>query len=160
MGRVLTPLLLGLLRLLLRCRNHLIHDVLNGGCYTNAYEKIECSSNDVTTILQTEMPCGLSAPKWRTVRGSTLQTHQNQLPLWTNFKSIRRTICSQTADRPQFNSAKTTRGNDASGQIFKLYCGPSGPPWRTVRSSLCQSTRDDNVSGQIFRLYCGLSALQ
>ena len=44
MGRVLTPLLLGLLRLLLGRRNHLEHDVLNGGCYTNAYEIIECSS--------------------------------------------------------------------------------------------------------------------
>ena len=33
-----------LIRLLLRCRYHLIHDVLNGGCYTNAYEIIEGSS--------------------------------------------------------------------------------------------------------------------
>ena len=44
LGRVLTPLLLGLIWLLLRCLYHLIHDVLNGGCYTNAYEIIECSS--------------------------------------------------------------------------------------------------------------------
>ena len=44
LGRVLTPLLLGLIRLLLWCRYHLIHDVLNGGCYTNAYEIIEGSS--------------------------------------------------------------------------------------------------------------------
>ena len=44
LGRVFTPLLLGLIRLLLWCRYHLIHDVLNGGCYTNAYEIIECSS--------------------------------------------------------------------------------------------------------------------
>jgi len=32
LGWVLTTLLLGLIRLLLRCRYHLIHDVLNGGC--------------------------------------------------------------------------------------------------------------------------------
>ena len=44
LGRVLTPLLLGLIRLLLRCRNHLIHDVPNGGCSMNAYGIIECSS--------------------------------------------------------------------------------------------------------------------
>ena len=44
LGRVLTLLLLGLLRLLLRCHYHLIHDILNGRCYMNAYEIIECSS--------------------------------------------------------------------------------------------------------------------
>ena len=43
LGRVLTPLLLGLLRLLLWYRNHLIHNVLNCGCYTNAYEITECN---------------------------------------------------------------------------------------------------------------------
>ena len=50
LGRVLTPLLLGLLRLHLRCRNHLKHGVLNCGCYTNAYEMIECNSNYIITI--------------------------------------------------------------------------------------------------------------
>ena len=51
LGRVLTPLLLCLIRLLLRYRNHLKHGVLNCGCYTNAYEMIECNSNYTITIL-------------------------------------------------------------------------------------------------------------
>ena len=55
---------------------------------------------------------------------------------------------------------QSTRDNDVSGQISNPTGGPSGPPWRTVRSSLCQSTRDDNVSGQNSRLYDGLPALQ
>ena len=84
LGRVLTPLLLGLLQLLLRCRNHLKHDVLNGGSYTNAYEIIECSS-----MMQ------LLYFNWnalRTVRAQVADRpqynsadHQNQLSLWTNF---------------------------------------------------------------------------
>ena len=44
LGRVLTPLLLGLRRLLLWCRNHLKYGALNCGCYTYAYEINECSS--------------------------------------------------------------------------------------------------------------------
>ena len=43
LGRVLTPLLLGLRRLLLRCRNHLKDGALGRGCYTYAYEINECS---------------------------------------------------------------------------------------------------------------------
>ena len=77
LGRVLTPLLLGLIRLLLWCRYHLIHDSLGGGFYMHAYEMIECNTNYTITKLRNEMSCGLSAPKWRTVRGSTRQTHQN-----------------------------------------------------------------------------------
>ena len=42
--RVLTPLILGLCRLLLRCRNHLEYGALSCGCYTYAYEINECSS--------------------------------------------------------------------------------------------------------------------
>ena len=38
------PLLLGLIRLLLRCRNHLKYGALSCGCYTYAYEINECSS--------------------------------------------------------------------------------------------------------------------
>lgn len=36
LGRVLVNLLLGLLRLLLRLRNHLVHDLLGCGFYTYA----------------------------------------------------------------------------------------------------------------------------
>jgi len=43
LGRVLTPLLLGLRRLLLRCRNHLKYGALSCGCYTYAYEINEYS---------------------------------------------------------------------------------------------------------------------
>ena len=45
LGRVLTPLLLGLIRLLLRSRDHLKHDALSCGRYTNGYEMNECNSN-------------------------------------------------------------------------------------------------------------------
>ena len=50
LARVLMPLLLGLLRLLLRSRDRLKHDALSCGRYTNAYEMIECNSNYVLTI--------------------------------------------------------------------------------------------------------------
>ena len=79
------------------------------------------------------MPCGLSAPKWRTVRSTILPTHQNQQPLWTNFQSIRRTVRSQAADCPQLTPQNHQRQRRLWTN-FKLYCGPSGPPWRTVRS--------------------------
>ena len=55
---------------------------------------------------------------------------------------------------------QSTRDNDVSGRISNPNGGPSGPPWRTVRSSLCPTTRDDNVSGQNPKLYGGLSAVQ
>ena len=71
------------------------------------------------------------------------------------------------ADCPRLSSGlsathlrQSTRDNDVSGRISNPNGGPSGPPWRTVRSSLCPTTRDDNVSGQNPRLYGGLSALQ
>ena len=38
LGRVLVNLLLGSLRLLLGLRNHLVHNLLYGGCYTYAYD--------------------------------------------------------------------------------------------------------------------------
>ena len=106
LGRVLTPLLLGLLRLLLRGRNYLIRDSLGGGFYMHAYEMIECNTNYTISKLRNKMSCGLSAPKWRTVRSTIPQTHQNQLRLWTNFKTIGRTVRSKIADHPRFNSAK------------------------------------------------------
>ena len=53
LGRVLTPLLLGLLRLLLRSHDRLKHDTLSCRHYTNAYEKIECNSNYVLTTPKT-----------------------------------------------------------------------------------------------------------
>ena len=49
LGWVLTPLLLGLLRLLMRSRDRLKHDALSCGRYMNAYEMIECNSNYVLT---------------------------------------------------------------------------------------------------------------
>ena len=98
------------------------------------------------------MSCGLSAPKWRTVCCTIPQTRQTQLCLWTNFKLYGGLSAVQLR--------KTTRGNDASGQILNstadcpaLLGGPSA-----VHSA--NSTRDDNVSGQNSRLYGGLSALQ
>ena len=59
----------------------------------------------------TGIPCGLSAPKWRTVRRTILPTHQNQVPLWTKLQSIRRTVRSPLADCPQYtytNPPETT----------------------------------------------------
>ena len=62
LGRVLTPLLLGLLRLILRCRNHLIYGALSCGCYTNAYEMIECNSNYIITIPKLKGPADCPQP--------------------------------------------------------------------------------------------------
>ena len=53
LDRVLSPLLLGLIRLLLRSRDRLKHDALSCGRYTNAYEMIECNSNYVLTTPKT-----------------------------------------------------------------------------------------------------------
>ena len=53
LGQVLTPLLLGLRRLLLRCHNHLKYGAPSCGCYTYAYEMIECNSNYVLTTPKT-----------------------------------------------------------------------------------------------------------
>ena len=54
-------LLLGLLQLLLWCRYHLKYDALNCGCYTYAYEMIECNSNYIITI--PEMKCPADCPQ-------------------------------------------------------------------------------------------------
>jgi len=101
LGQVLTPLLLGLIRLLLWCRYHLIHDILNGGCYTNAYEIIECSS-----MMQ------LLYFNWnalRTVRAQVADRPQynsadppEPTTSLDKFQSIRRTVQPPLADRPQF----------------------------------------------------------
>ena len=53
----------------------------------------------------TEIPCGLSALQWRTVRRTILPTHQLQVPLWTKLQSIRRTVRSPLADRPRYTCA-------------------------------------------------------
>jgi len=159
LGRVLTPLLLGLLRLLLGRRNHLEHDVLNGGCYTNAYEIIECSS-----MMQ------LLYFNWnalRTVRAQVADRPQynsadppEPTTSLDKFQSIRRTVRSNIADCPQFNSAILPEATTPLDKIListadrpALLGGPSA-----VHSA--NSTRDDNVSGQNSRLYGGLSALQ
>ena len=113
------------------------------------------------------MSCGLSATEGRTVHSSTSQTHQNRLLLWSNFKSILRTVRSPLADCPQHTYANPPETTTSLDKFLILTAdrpaplgGPSGPPWRTVRSSLCPTTRDDNVSRQNPRLYDGLSALQ
>ena len=116
LGRVLTPLLLGLRRLLLRCRNHLEYDVLNGGCYTNAYEIIECSSM-MQLIYFNWNACGLSAI-------------QLCRPTRTNYLSGQ--ISIYTADRPALLGGpsavllcQTTRDDNVSGQNSRLYGGLS-----------------------------------
>ena len=50
----------------------------------------------------TEIPCGLSAPKWRTVRRTILPTHQRQQRLWNTFQFYLRTVRPPLADSPQF----------------------------------------------------------
>ena len=114
--------------------------------------------NDVTTILQTGLLCGLSAPKWRTVRSTILPTHQNQQTLWTNFQSIRRTVRSQAAECPQLTPQNHQRQRRLWTN-FKLYCGPSGPPWRTVRSHSADPPETTTSLDKILD-YGGLSALQ
>jgi len=159
LGRVLTSFLLGLLRLLLRCRNHLKYGALSCGCYTYAYEMIECNSNYIITIPKLKGLADCPQPK-----GGPSAVLLRR-PTRTNCLSGQFQI--YTADCPLQNSRlsavqlrKTTRGNDASGQVSNPTGGPSGPPWRTIRGSLIQSTRDGNVSGQNPRPYGGLSALQ
>ena len=63
-------------------------------------------SNYITTILRSEMYCGLSAPKLRTVRGSTRQTPQNHQCFWRIFYTGWRTVRSPLADCPQYTYAK------------------------------------------------------
>ena len=58
---------------------------------------------------------GLSAPQQRIVRNTLLQSHQNRLLLWSNFKSILRTVRSPLADCPQHtyvNPPETTTSLD------------------------------------------------
>ena len=151
-------LLLGLLRLLLRCRNHLEHDVLNGGCYTNAYEIFECSSRMQLlyfnwNALRTVRPQVTDRPQY-----NSTDPPEPTTALY-NFQSIQRTVRSNVADCPQFNSAILPESTTPLDKIListadrpVLLGGPS-----VVHSA--NSTRDDNVSGQNSRLYGGLSAL-
>ena len=159
MGWVLTPLRLGLLRLLLWCRNHLEHDVLNGGCYTNAYEIFECSSRMQLlyfnwNALRTVRAQVADRPQYNSADPPEPTTSLDK------FESIRRTVRSNIADCPQFNSAILPEATTPLDKIListadrpALLGGPSA-----VYSA--NSTRDDNVSGQNSRLYAGLSALQ
>ena len=62
LGRVLTPLLLGLLRLLLQSHDRLKHDALSCGRYMNAYEMIECNSNYIITIPKLKRPADCPQP--------------------------------------------------------------------------------------------------
>ena len=64
------------------------------------------SSRDVVGYGElAEVYCGQSATGSRTVRRTILPTHQNRVPLWTKLQSIRRTVCSPIADRPQYTHA-------------------------------------------------------
>ena len=144
LGRVLTPLLLGLLRLLLWRRNHFEHDVLNGGCYTNAYEIIECSSmmqllyfnwNALRTVRPqvADRPPPSGGPSavqlCRPTRTDYLSGQISNL--YGGLSALKqRTVHSLTPQNHQRQRRLWTN--------FKLYGGLSGPPWRTVRSSLCQ----------------------
>ena len=80
-------------------------------------------------------------------------------PVGLEFKNPDRSDRFQRADCPRLSSGlsathlrQSTRDNNVSGRISNPKGGPSGPPWRTVRSSLCPTTRDDSVSGQNSRL--------
>ena len=77
------------------------------------------------------MPCGLSAPQWRTVRRIILPTHQNQVPLWTKLQSIRRTVRSPLADRPQYTCASPPETTTPLEQFLNSTADcprPSGGP--------------------------------
>ena len=159
MGRVLSPLLLGLLQLLLRCRNNLKHDVLNGRCYTNAYEIFECSSRMQLlyfnwNALRTVRAQVADRPQYNSADPPEPTTSLDK------FQSIRRTVRSNIADCPHFKSAIPPEATTPLDKIListadrpALLGGPSA-----VHSA--NSTRDNNVSGQNSRLYGGLSALQ
>jgi len=105
---------------------------------------------------------------WRTVRSPLADCPQYTYAKPPDTTASLDKFLILSADRLQLSNSgpsavqfcETTRDNSVSGQISNPTGGPSGPPWRTVRSSLFQSTRDDNVSGQNSRLYGGLSALQ
>ena len=66
---------------------------------------------------------GLSGPPWRTVRSSFIQsTRDGNVSVQ---KTLRRTVRSPIADRPQLNPANPTRDNIVSGQISSFNGGPS-----------------------------------
>ena len=67
------------------------------------------------------MPCGLFAPKRWTVRRTILLTHQNQLPLWTNFNLY--------GGLSAIHLRQPTRDNNISGLIPIPTYGLSGPPF-------------------------------
>ena len=117
MGRVLTLLLLGLLRLLLCCRNHLIHNVFNCGCYTNADEITEC--NPTIYLLYFEVKCTADCPH-PSCGPSAVQlcrlTRPNYLTgqflYWLADCPL--TLSGLSAIHPR----QTSRDNDASGKIL------------------------------------------
>ena len=53
-----------------------------------------------------ELYGGLSALQWQTVRSSTLRNPPETTSSLDKSRTLRRTVRSPTADRPQFNSAK------------------------------------------------------
>ena len=117
MGRVLTPLLLGLIWLLQRCRNHLKHGVLNCGCYTNAYETIKCSS--MMQLLHIKLKCLAYCPHpsggpsvVKLCRPTRPNYLTGQFLYW--LANCPLTLSGLSAIHPR----QTSRDNDASGKIL------------------------------------------
>src|SRR6185312_11796488 len=95
-----------------------------------------------TCFTLTEIPSGLSAPKWRTVRRAILPTHQRQQRLWNSFPFYLRTVRPPLADRPQFkysiHQRRTSLDNflDSTADCPR----PSGGPSAVHPSELPETT--------------------
>ena len=115
--------------------------------------------NYITTILRNEMYSGLSAPKWRTIRGSTRQTPQNHQCFWRIFYTGWRTVRSPLADYPQYTYAKPSETTASLDKFLILLAdrpaplgGPSAvhsskPPKKTTSlDKILDSTADCPLS--------------
>ena len=165
LGRVLTPLLLGLRRLLLWCRNHLKYGALRCVCYTYAYE-IMSAAQRCNYFTLTGKPRGLSAPKWRTVLRTILPTHQRQPRLWNKYL-ILPADCPATLGGPfavhVFNPPETTTSLD------KILDSTADCPRPSGRPSVVQSCEPPPETSSLDKLqvstadrplpYSGLSAV-
>ena len=110
MGRVLTPLLLGLLRLLLWCRNHLIHNVLNCGLL---YFKLKCPA---------DCPRPNGGPSAVPLGRPTRTTNVSGEFLYLLADSPL-TLSGLSAIHPR----QTSRDNDASGKILNSIADRPAP---------------------------------
>ena len=107
-----------------------------------------------THYTQNVKPSGLSATKWRTVRSSTTQPHQIPQHLWTKLNPIRRTVRTQTADRPQVNSLKHRMNRCLQHRYIRWLSEDPTADRPLPHSGLSaiqprKPTRDNIVSGQI-----------